>query len=133
MSERDAGSVEESLPVSTVFGVLSDARRRVLLRYLLERDRGAAVATIAKHVAATEHDGPGSAAPDDAIDRAHVSLYHHHLPKLEDGGLVEYDRDRNLVTLTEQARSVTPLVESDVAERGGTAREGPGAHRSQTE
>jgi DNA-binding transcriptional ArsR family regulator len=41
-------------------------------------------------------------APIDA-DQLSASLYHLHLPRLQDAGLIEYDRESETVTLTEPA------------------------------
>lgn len=133
MGNPETQSPDESVPPSTVFDVLRHSRRRDILRYLLGRNQVAAVADIAKHVAAIEHDTTINTTPGDATDRVHISLYHLHLPKLEDGGLIDYDRDRNVVTLTEQGRHVTPWIVTDAVESEAAASDTRTTHRTPSE
>ena len=78
---------------------LSNARRRETLAVL--RDAGAplALADLAADLVEREA-GPAAGAPDyDAIQRWCVMLYHTHVPKLADAGLVEFDADRRIVSI----------------------------------
>ena len=44
------------------------------------------------------------------VERVHVSLCHNHVPRLEDGGFVEYDSDADAVALTEDGAALAPLA-----------------------
>lgn len=109
--EEEAHSAD-LLPVTTVHHLLADPRRRALLHLLYARDRPVAVADLARRLAALEHDGSRDTVPDDEVDRIYLSLNHVHLPKLEDVGIVEHDRDRNVAALTERAQGLTGWLES---------------------
>jgi hypothetical protein len=85
--------------VDAVFGVLSDARRRRIIRIIQAREGSVSVPALAEMLAARE---PGDPDPDRLV----VSLQHVHLPKLETTGIVEYTSDRSGVQY-----GGSPLVE----------------------
>jgi hypothetical protein len=69
--------------------VLASERRRLVLGVLEDRTTPLSLSTLAEAVATRESD---AAQPDaEAVERVTVSLYHHHLPRLADDDLVEYD------------------------------------------
>lgn len=82
------GRAEEAnrLPVSTVFDVLSDERRRHLLYYLIDVADGEAKPTdIAEYLCSVE-TAVETAEPESVL----VDLHHRHLPKMEVADLIEY-------------------------------------------
>lgn len=91
-------------PTSRVFDALAKERRRVVLDSLAEAEPPVPVDDLARRVAARERRGdragegePGPGPPEGAVRRAHVSLHHTHLPKLEEAGLLDYDPDDQVV------------------------------------
>jgi len=86
--------------IDAVFDVLSDARRRRVIRTLRARDGDAtSVPALAESLAVRE---PNESDPDCLV----VSLRHVHLPKLEATGVVEYTDERSRVRYTD-----SPMVE----------------------
>lgn len=83
-----------------LFEVLASERRRRLLIDLLERTPGEAVET-----------PPGRSAGDGEPERVQLELYHVHLPKMEDAGLVCWDRDTHDVTEGPQFERTRPALE----------------------
>lgn len=83
-----------------LFEMLANERRRRLLVDLLERPQ----------LPETVH-APGSALVAGALGRAHVELYHVHLPKLESSGLVRWDRAADEVTAGPQFERTRPVLE----------------------
>jgi DNA-binding transcriptional ArsR family regulator len=80
---------------------LADPRRRQILALL--RRRGATpVAEVVSAVAGPIEDGSGGGPRDRG--RLRTTLAHAHLPELERAGLVEWDRARGVVGLTERGR-----------------------------
>lgn len=75
-----------------IFTALSNRRRRYVL-YYLEHAEPATISEIARHVVAWETDTPPAAIDDESDPVRHVlvALYHDHLPRLDDLGLIEYD------------------------------------------
>lgn len=95
MSRLEAGSAA-SVPGP------ADARARERRRAVLAVLEGAAaplaLADLAAELVEREQASPG-AADHEAIQRCYVSLYHRHVPKLVDAGLVSFDDDRRTVAL----------------------------------
>ncbi|WP_254768972.1 DUF7344 domain-containing protein [Salinilacihabitans rarus] len=107
----------ESLGRETVHELLSDARRERLLAALLdaesESERATASATaLARRVAAREREVAPDAVDDAALERVAVALVHHHLPRLDDHGIVDYDPQSHEVTPAENVDALEPFVGS---------------------
>ena len=89
-----------------LYDLFRNIRRRYVLYYAKQVDRPVSVDELVKKLSCWEEpiDAAGHAAEH------HRSIYNSlrqtHLPKLEEAGLVEYDRDEQSVWLTEQATRV---------------------------
>ncbi|MBX0323143.1 hypothetical protein EGH21_08895 [Halomicroarcula sp. F13] len=91
----DADSDTGLLPDAECIDLLSSNRRRILLRALVDADeREHSLESLAATVAQTEQ---GTDLADVATHRVGVSLHHVHLPKLDDAGVLDYDRETNTV------------------------------------
>lgn len=105
--ESITAGVVADIPADDVFDLLSSGRRRNVLERLRVVGEPVTVTELAESVAAIEN----SVAPDELTDkqrkRVYVSLYQTHVPKLDDMGIVEYDRDEGTVTLTERGVALT--------------------------
>lgn len=86
----------ETADWSQIFDALADAYRRETLRYLTQVHQPARLITVADHLVSDGHEVD----TDAERDRVLVSLYHHHLPKLTDAGLVDWDGDTDTLELT---------------------------------
>lgn len=106
MSEPHSGQLAvELIDPETVHDLLATERRRHALRCLT--DHGSlALPDLADEVARREHDAPLPEIPEDAVLRIYLSLYHTHVPKLAEAGVVRYSQDRDVVALAEQADAV---------------------------
>lgn len=90
-----------------VFTLLSNYRRRSLL-YALYRNGGELeFPDLVAKVASYETNTPPEEIGDDLRQSMYISLYQTHLPKLTSFGLVEYDADERLISLTPRAERVT--------------------------
>lgn len=78
-----------------LYEALGSESRRTVLRYLYENGGRSGRDELVRAVAAREFDGDER--------RVASSLYHVHLPKLEDFGLVKFNRDDETVALVETA------------------------------
>ena len=72
--------------------ILSDSRRRALLRVLESREGVFELDRVAELVVAEECDDDWSAFDEDRFDRVLITLYHNHLPMLADAGFVDLTR-----------------------------------------
>jgi hypothetical protein len=109
MSKTQIKSTQPSVHSSTdydlsrdeIYETLSNRRRRYVLHYLRQRDTHVGLSDLATQIAAWENsEGENKPTPD---DRKHVytALQQFHLPKMEEMGIVTYDRSDATVELTE--------------------------------
>lgn len=80
---------------SECFALLADRRRRTLVRTLDEVDTALSIDELAERIADREYERPTGDDPR----TVRISLAHNHLPRLEDHGVVSYDRDARTVSL----------------------------------
>ncbi|WP_241434243.1 DUF7344 domain-containing protein [Natronorubrum tibetense] len=79
-----------NLSLDTIYGMLSEPRRRYVLYYFLDNDH-ANIESLSLQIAAWAQDDTVDAITEEQKQSVTTSLIHSHLPKLEDHGLVEYD------------------------------------------
>ena len=99
-------AIPESAGLDGLFDALSNERRRRVVHFLNGRRTPIGLADLADEVAAREIGVPIDETDSEEVERVYVSLYHVHVPKLADRGLVEYDRERGLVSPSEDAESI---------------------------
>jgi hypothetical protein len=104
-AEADVPSRDE------VFTALSNARRRNVIRYLKTNGTEARVRDIAEQLAAWENDLEIPEVTYKQRKRVYTALHQSHLPKLADGGFIDYESDRGLVSLTEESRQLEVYLE----------------------
>jgi hypothetical protein len=99
-------------PVSpdVLFGLLATFRRRTAYRTLLEYG-DLSLPDLADEVAVAECNRTLPEIDPDDVLQVYLSLYHTHVPKLAEAGLVEYDQDADFVVLTDAGRVVESVVE----------------------
>ncbi|MBX0325497.1 hypothetical protein EGH21_20935 [Halomicroarcula sp. F13] len=94
----------EDLTRDDVFHILQSQRRRRVLAYIRAYgdDGYARMQDIAEHIAALENDTTVENLRSQQRQRVYIALYQSHLPKMDDVGVVEYDKDRGHVRTTER-------------------------------
>lgn len=85
----------------TPYALLADSHRRHALHVLRESDVPLALADLAADIARCESAASDGATDWNRIEQIRAALYHNHVPRLAERGLVEFDGDRNAVTITE--------------------------------
>lgn len=93
-----------------LFDVLSDARRRFVVARLHENGEPMSLADVADELAVWERDEPLDRIPADEVASVYMSLYHVHVPKMADAGVVEYSQQRDAVALAEHGDEIQALV-----------------------
>ncbi len=101
------------LSQDVVFDLLSSARRRFVLYYLRQTDGPVQLRELADEVAAWENEVPVDELTSQQRKRVYVSLYQTHIPKLEDVGIVDYDRDAGSVALADRADDIGRYLGSE--------------------
>ena len=101
----------KELSLDVIFEVLKNQRRRLVLKYLKAKEETVALGELAEHVAAQENGKSVETISSDERKRVYVGLYQCHLPKMDDMGIVEFNRNRGLVDLTETASQLDEYLE----------------------
>lgn len=103
------------------FSVLSNNRRRTVLRYMdLRADEAPfELRELSEVVAAQENDKEVEELTSDERKRVYVALYQGHLPDIDELGLIEFDSDRGLIDFPEEGdeyvfKSMNALLEDEV-------------------
>lgn len=84
----------EPIDTDDLYYVLSNRRRRMILKYLLDHDSSE---PITRRTLVDQLAEQGI-----SRDSANVSLYQAHLPTLAERGMVNYNSDRGLISITER-------------------------------
>lgn len=83
--------------------LLADEERRHTLCILSETDGPISLSTLATKVASRSLRQPAESIRRDEREDREIALYHNHLPRMEDHGIVEFDTVERTVVLRETA------------------------------
>ena len=112
--DEDPDSTESligDVPLDELYGILKNKRRRLVLHYLLNAaDHEGVLGTIATQIAAWENDIPVAEVDSTLRKRTYNTLQQTHLPKMDEVGLVEYDRYRGTISLAVSPRSLRAFL-----------------------
>ncbi|QLG62620.1 DUF7344 domain-containing protein [Halorarum salinum] len=116
MSERNQPVDSGKLSDDGLFRILSHPRRRIAISLLSEFGPSVKLPVLAEEIAAFEHDGVRDGEFEDLRLRVYMTLYHNHVPRMQDAGLLEYHQERDLVVpadnLSRAVRLVKPVAEA---------------------
>lgn len=85
--------MSEELSQSDIFVLLSERRRRLSLRVIRESPTPITIEALTEQVGEREYRNPSA----EVLSSVRLSLYHNHLPRLEEAVVVVYDRDQGTV------------------------------------
>lgn len=111
-SENSSGS----LPMDTVFQLLSAERRRHVLDYLQNETDTTTTGELAEYIAALENDKAEKMLSSTERKRVYVALYQCHLPKMDDANVISFDKSRGTVTKAENADQLVEHLPEDSQE-----------------
>lgn len=109
--ESEYSSRSAELSATEIFPLLAEARRRYVLHYLSQRVGAVSLGELAEQLALWE-DTPSR----DHYERILTSLYHSHLPKLIDAGLIRYEVEQETVVELDTMNKVDPYLDLAVAD-----------------
>jgi hypothetical protein len=101
-SDHDANATP-SLDKDVMFGTLKNRRRRDVLRFLRAEGGTTTLRELSEHIAARENDIQVAQVTSKQRKRVYVSLYQVHLPSMDRDGVVNYNKARSTIKLTEPA------------------------------
>ncbi|MDZ5810241.1 hypothetical protein U4E84_02575 [Halorubrum sp. AD140] len=99
MSDTDNTTLSQDVS----FDLLSNARRRFVLRELQQTSDEVELVELAERLAAKENEVPRDDLTAQQRKRTYVSLYQTHVPKLVEAKVVTYDQDTGRIAATERA------------------------------
>ncbi len=104
--------------LSDALQLLSVRRRRVTLRVVREYDDDLTLPDLAEEVAIRESHKPIPEISPETVTEVYISLYHDHMPRMVDTGLLEYEQERDLVS-----PGTLSLALDGLEERGGQSQD----------
>lgn len=99
-------SLVEDADRDMLFDVLSSRRRRCTLSCLRDHENPLPLADVAEEVAIQETGRAITDIPAEDVKEVYISLYHAHVPKMEDAGIVRYSQERDSVALESDAKQL---------------------------
>lgn len=122
--EMDPDTVSEAdLSTDDVFHVLQTKRRRDVLRYLQDTSGPVRMRDLAEQVAAWEQQTSVEALSSNERQRVYISLYQSHLPKLDEEGIVTYDKDRGIIERAPLAAAFDPYIDEAIGSESAEVRD----------
>ncbi|WP_135302742.1 DUF7344 domain-containing protein [Haloarcula amylovorans] len=111
---EQANSIAASLSDSELFDILKNERRRATLSLLFASDDASvSVSSVSEHVAAQENDTTVDSLEEQQRKRVYVSLYQCHFPKMDELGIVEFDRETGTISLGPNATVLRGYIDSE--------------------
>jgi len=99
--------------LNTVFAALADKRRRLAL-YYLQKHQTMTLPDLAKLIAEQEFEKDVHVLSGEKVTDLYVSLYHKHIPKLEEADLINYKQEDDLVTCANQISTTLDSAKEEV-------------------
>lgn len=109
MSDSNADRLSQDV----AFDLLSNARRRFVLRRLQETSGEVELGDLAAELAAKENEVPVEELSSQQRKRTYVSLYQTHIPKMVDAGVITYDVDDGTVAPTNRVAELSSYFRSE--------------------
>jgi hypothetical protein len=106
-----ASDTSDTLPRDEVFELLSNERRRYTLYHLKQEGQAVDLGSLAEQIAAWETDTPVQSVSSAERKRVYTSLQQFHLPKMDQKGVVDFDRRGGTIELTERAGDLDIYLE----------------------
>lgn len=110
-------SSDEELSLDELFDLLRNRRRRDILSYLDASDGTVTLDELAEAIAADENGIEPEQLSSQQRKRVYISLYQNHLPKMDELGLIEYEKSRGIVTLLDISEARPYLAVGSDAEQ----------------
>jgi len=112
MHRDDDPPQSDETDLGALFLALSHVHRRRILQCLWKHGTELTLADAAEEVTAREAGTSIQNIDPETVTRTYLSLYHQHIPQLEEAGLISYDQENDLVVATSDRESVRSAVDS---------------------
>lgn len=115
-NSNSSATTDVDMPVltkDTAFQLVSNWRRREVLRYLNEHGGETSVGELAEHIASKKEDVPVGQITSKQRKRVYVGLYQCHLKQLAEEGVIDYNKNRGTVHVLPLADELTPYLDDE--------------------
>lgn len=92
---------ESDISRDTVYKMLANERRRYTMHYLKNHDETVTLGALAEQVGAWEHDTSPDQLSSAERKTVYTALQQRHLPKMDDAGIIEFDKRAGTVEPTD--------------------------------
>ena len=97
-----ASEHEQTVAREDLYDLLGNCRRRYVIDYLREHREPTSLDTLARHVAARENGTSVAEVTTAERKRVYTSLQQTHLPRMDEVDVVEFDKERGMITPADQ-------------------------------
>ena len=94
-----------------LFGMLANSRRRYILHALAREERPVEIGELSTEIAAREDDVSVAEVTSKDRKRVYTALQQSHLPKMDETGVVDFDKDRGTVEPTPTLEDVEVYID----------------------
>jgi hypothetical protein len=108
---EDSAETGPSTQKTDIFETLAHPRRQYLIRAIDSESEEVEIGELAEQVAAWELGIEPDEVSSRERKRLYTSIQQHHLPRLDEGGIVEFDPDRGVVNTTTEFEDVEMYLE----------------------
>lgn len=109
----DGEEPDVDITSDAVHETLKNERRRMVLGYLSREEGPVSIGDLSEHVAALEMDVQRDQLGSKDRKRAYVGLYQSHLPKMDEWGIVEFDKQDGTIDRGVHFDEVSDYMEPD--------------------
>ena len=114
-SSTELSVEDDGLDANDVIDILSNERRRLLWRYLRQECPEGDLSDASRQIAAWENGTTVEEVDYDERKSVYTSLHQFHCPKMEEAGLIEFDKRESVVrAVSEEPEEFVVEVEPDV-------------------
>lgn len=96
----DGGEFEATLTEDELFEILSNRRRRHILHQLIQAGDRIDIGTLSEEIAASEDGLKRQEVSSTDRKRVYTALHQSHLPKMDEAGVLEFNKNRGVVEPT---------------------------------
>lgn len=98
---------EAARSTDDLFEVLSNAHRRFVVSCLATHPNPLAVADFATELACWECKTPSDHISAEQVESRYINLYHVHIPKMADAGILRYNQEQDTIALADECDGIT--------------------------
>jgi hypothetical protein len=102
---------QTDLSEDDAFDILSNSRRRYVVQVLKDEAGTIQIGPLAEQIAAWENNVAVADLSHDQRKRVYTALQQSHLPKMDDAGIIDFDKDRGVVQPTTALENVDTYLD----------------------